>query len=240
MNSSMRLFHPIVRGMASHTGSRKPVLYGYAKSSASWRVRAAFVYKGIEYEQKIFDPYSATQADAEEYKLKLNALRQVPTLFIDGNKMTQSVAILEYIEETRPEKPLLPKDPVKRAKVRQIVEIINSGIQPLQNPPVAQKYSDDAKKQQEWQVYWMERGLGVLEKILVDSSGKYCVGDDITFADLALVPQMFSTRRFGADLNRAPTCKRIFEDLLKLDYFQRTHPNNQPDTPDEERGKNLN
>ena len=97
------------------------------------------------------DPFSWNEEEKNAY-LAINPLGQVPTLFIDGHQMTQSVAILEYIEETRPEHPLLPKDPVQRAKVRQIVELINSGIQPLQNPSVAKRASDDEKKQTEWQV----------------------------------------------------------------------------------------
>lgn len=128
----------------------KPVLYGYAKSSCSWRVRAALFHKNIDYDLQPYDPLSP-QADKEAY-MKLNGLGQVPTLIIDGRLLTQSIAILEYLEETHRENPLLPKDSIQRARVRQIVELINSGIQPLQNPTVAKRVSEDPEKQKEWQV----------------------------------------------------------------------------------------
>ncbi|GAV06348.1 hypothetical protein RvY_16357 [Ramazzottius varieornatus] len=212
----------------------KPVLYGYAKSSCSWRVRAALFHKNIDYDLQPYDPWSP-QADKEAY-MKMNGLGQVPTLIIDGHLLTQSIAILEYLEEKHRENPLLPKDSMQRARVRQIVELINSGIQPLQNPTVAKRVSEDPEKQKEWQVYFIEKGLKVLETMVGKDNDKFCVGSELTFADLCFVPQMFASRRFGGNLAKFPKCNRLFEELLKLEVFRHTHPNNQPDTPDELRG----
>ena len=135
----------------SRENSNFPVLYGYAKSSCHWRVRAALAVKSVDFQTKYFNPFEATEEEKQQYA-KLNPLGQIPLLEIDGNFIAQSVAILEYLEETRPEPSLLPKDTAKRAKAREIVELINSGIQPLQNPVVARKRTNNPTKQTEWQV----------------------------------------------------------------------------------------
>lgn len=212
----------------------KPILYGFAKSSCSWRVRAALLHKNIDYDLQACNPYSS-DADKQTTS-QLNALGQVPAMIIDGHVLTQSVAILEYLEEAYTQSPLLPKDPLQRARVRQVVELINSGIQPLQNPSVAKRAFDDPEAQKEFQVYFIEKGLKVLEEMVGKDGTQFCVGNELTLADLCFVPQMFASRRFGADLSKFPTCNRLFDELLKLEVFRRTHPNNQQDTPEEERG----
>ena len=113
------------------SSTAKPILYNYWRSSASWRVRIVLQWKGIDYEYKSIQLLSDDQ-NKEEYK-KLNPMGRVPALVIDGHTLAESVSIMEYLEETRKERPMLPADPVQRATVRQLVEIINSGIQPLQN-----------------------------------------------------------------------------------------------------------
>ena len=128
--------------------SQTPVLYGFAVSSCTWRVRAALVYKSVEFHRKHCSPGAFPLPNYEQ----LNPQQQVPCLLIDGHTLTQSVAVLEYLEETRPSPPLLPKEPVQRARVRQIVELINSGIQPVAGPSVAKRVTGDADQQKEWQV----------------------------------------------------------------------------------------
>ncbi|KAM8703995.1 hypothetical protein ACLKA7_008597 [Drosophila subpalustris] len=208
--------------------AEKPVLYSYCFSSCSWRVRIALGLKKIPYEIKAL---SLTKTDAEhcytnEYR-ELNPMQQVPTLHIDGQTLCDSVAIMHYLEETRPEHPLLPKDPIKRAKVREIVEIICSGIQPLQNTGVMDHVGKETNV--EWAQHWISRGFQGLEKVLSASAGKYCVGDDITMADCCLVPQVFNARIYKVDLSPYPTLLRIDEALAKNPIIIDCHPKNQPD-----------
>lgn len=114
-------------------------------------------------------------------------------VFLDGHTLIESVAIMHYLEETRPQRPLLPQDVHKRAKVREIIEIICSGIQPLQNLIVLIHVGEEKKK--EWAQHWITRGFRAVEKALSTSAGKYCVGDEISMADCCLVPQVFNARR---------------------------------------------
>ncbi|XP_077995663.1 maleylacetoacetate isomerase-like isoform X2 [Glandiceps talaboti] len=207
----------------------KPVLYSYFRSSCSWRVRTALALKGIEYETKGVNLLKSEQL-SDNYS-GANPMQQVPTLDIDGHKLTQSLAILEYLEETRPDPPLLPKDPAERAVTRQISETIASGIQPIQNLAVL-KYVGDEKKA-EWGRYWIDRGFQGLEKMLVNTAGKYCVGDQVTMADLCLVPQIYNANRFKVDMSQFPTISRINDALSQLDAFKTSHPSNQPDCPDD-------
>lgn len=114
-------------------------------------------------------------------------------LFLDGHTLVESVAIMHYLEETRPQRPLLPQDVHKRCKVREICEVITSGIQPLQNLIVLIHVGEEKKK--EWAQHWITRGFRAIEKLLSTSAGKFCVGDEISMADCCLVPQVFNARR---------------------------------------------
>jgi maleylacetoacetate isomerase len=156
------------------------VLYNFQRSSPSWRVRLALSLKNIDYKyvavplnnQKIL-----AQKKVDELK-KLNPYGRVPTLFIDGKAISESVAIIEYLDETRPtQKPLLPKCPLMRAKVRQLVEIINSGVQPFQNIPVLAMIDDFKQDRKKWAAFWIRRGLSAFEDIIKDTRGQYCTGD---------------------------------------------------------------
>jgi maleylacetoacetate isomerase len=126
------------------------------------------------------------------YKFLKN-LKTFLALQIDGHTLVESVAIMHYLDETRPQRPLLPQDFHKRAKVRELCEIISSGIQPLQNLIVLIHVGEEKKK--EWAQHWITRGFRAVEKLLSTSAGKYCVGDEITLADCCLVPQVFNARR---------------------------------------------
>lgn len=160
---------------------------------------------------------------------------------------------MHYLEETRPQRPLLPQDVHKRAKVREIIEIICSGIQPLQNLIVLIHVGEEKKK--EWAQHWITRGFRAVEKALSTSAGKYCVGDEISMADCCLVPQVFNARRwvkgnsmlgnsihiyfpmtsfrFHVDLRPYPIILRIDRELESNPAFRAAHPSNQPDCPPE-------
>lgn len=209
----------------------KPVLHGYFRSSCSWRVRIAFGLKGIEYDQA---PVNLIKDGGQQYTQQyktLNPMQQVPAVEIDGITLCQSLAVIQYIDETRPGPPrLLPENPQKRAQVRMISDLIASGIQPLQNLYVMQKIG--AEKVQ-WAQHFINRGFQALEPILEQTAGKYCVGDEISMADICLVPQVYNAERFKVDIEPYPTIKRLNETLLEIDAFRTSHPSCQPDTPDD-------
>lgn len=206
----------------------KPVLHGYFRSSCSWRVRIAFALKGIEYDQTPVNLIKdGGQQLTEQYKT-LNPMQQVPAVEMDGIILSQSLAVIQYIDETRPGPRLLPADPKKRAQVRMISDVIASGIQPLQNLYVIQKIG--AEKVQ-WAQHFIDRGFQALEPILKQTAGKYCVGDEISMADICLVPQVYNAERFKVDVGKYPTIKRLNQTLLEIEAFKASHPSCQPDTP---------
>ncbi|XP_028840218.1 maleylacetoacetate isomerase isoform X2 [Denticeps clupeoides] len=213
--------------MASQT---KPVLHGYYRSSCSWRVRIAFALKGMEYDQV---PVNLVRDGGQQLTTRfkaLNPMQQVPAVTIDGFTLSQSLAIIQYIEETRPEPHLLPSEPKTRAQVRMICDIIASGIQPLQNLYVLLKIGEEKIH---WGQHFIQRGFEALEPILVQTAGKYCVGNEISMADLCLVPQVYNAERFKVDVTQFPTIKRLNETLLQHEAFKTSHPSCQPDTPDD-------
>ncbi|KAM9708959.1 maleylacetoacetate isomerase isoform 2-T2 [Menidia menidia] len=208
----------------------KPVLYGYFRSSCSWRVRIAFALKGIEYEQSPVNLIKdGGQQVSEQYKA-VNPMQQVPAVTIDGITLSQSLAVVQYIDETRPGPRLLPVDPKARAQVRMISDLIASGIQPLQNLYVIQKMGEEKVQ---WAQHFINRGFQALEPILKQTSGKFCVGDEISMADICLVPQVYNAERFKVDVGQYPTIKRLNETLVEVEAFKVSHPLCQPDTPAE-------
>lgn len=214
----------------SITRLAKPVLHGYFRSSCSWRVRIAFALKGIEYDQV---PVNLIKDGGQQYSSQyktLNPMQQVPAVEIDGFTLSQSLAVIQYIDETRPGQRLLPADPQKRAQVRMISDLIASGIQPLQNLYVIQKIG--AEKVQ-WAQHFINQGFQALEPILKETAGKYCVGDEISMADICLVPQVYNADRFKVDIEQYPTIKRLNAALMEIDAFRASHPSCQPDTPDD-------
>uniref|UniRef100_A0A669D3S0 maleylacetoacetate isomerase n=1 Tax=Oreochromis niloticus TaxID=8128 RepID=A0A669D3S0_ORENI len=203
-----------------------PILHGYFRSSCSWRVRIAFALKGVEYDQLPVNLIKdGGQQLTEEYKA-LNPMQQVPAVEIDGITLSHVTKILLFI----PGPHLLPADPKARAQVRMISDLIASGIQPLQNLYVIQKMG--AEKMQ-WSQHFINRGFQALEPILKQTAGKYCVGDEISMADICLVPQVYNAERFKVDMGKYPTIKRLNEALLEIEAFQVSHPSRQPDTPDD-------
>ncbi|XP_073923565.1 maleylacetoacetate isomerase isoform X3 [Castor canadensis] len=165
---------------------------------------------------------------SEEFQT-LNPMKQVPALKIDGIIIGQSLAIIEYLEETRPTPRLLPQDPKKRASVRMISDLIAAGIQPLQNLSVLKQVGE--QNQLAWAQKAITSGFNALEQILQSTAGKYCVGDEVSMADLCLVPQVANAERFKVDLTPYATISHINKTLLALEAFQVSHPCRQPDTP---------
>lgn len=212
----------------------KPVLYSYFRSSASWRLRIALAHKGIDYDYKPVHLVKGQQK-GDEYK-SLNPMGQVPTLQIDGLTLTQSLPIIEYLDETRPENRLLPQEPADRVMVRRLAEIINSGIQPVQNFSVLVKLAEmtgnDGDKAV-WGKEWITRGFDALEPEIAKTAGQYSFGDAVTMADLALVPQVYNANRFKVDMTKYPTITRVHANLVELEAFKKADPTAQPDCPAE-------
>lgn len=205
-------------------------LYNYWRSSASWRVRIALAHKGLPYEYVPIHLVREGGAQHQEAYRSQNPMRQVPLLVLDdGRSLAQSVAILEYLEEVHPTPPLLPEDPFLRGKVRQLVEIVNSGIQPLQNLAVSQRLRELGVDVDAWIREWIERGLDALEREVSRTAGRFCVGDAPSLADVLLVPQMYSSRRFGVEPSVYTNLHRIEKTCMELPAFQAAHPSAQPD-----------
>ncbi len=183
-------------------------------------------FKGIEYEYKPINLLKGEQR-SEEYKL-VNPNGKLPCLVVGGVPISQSVSILEYLEEVYPEKPLLPQDPLQRAIVRMITQTIVSDIQPLQNTLAL---DIPVEKRQDWSHKIIKEGFERLEIMLNAHAGIYCVGDTVTLADVALVPQIYNAKRFSVDLSPTPTLLRIYESLMLLDMFLETAPEKMIDCP---------
>eukprot|EP00005_Dracoamoeba_jomungandri_P001276 CAMPEP_0174253054 /NCGR_PEP_ID=MMETSP0439-20130205/2445_1 /TAXON_ID=0 /ORGANISM="Stereomyxa ramosa, Strain Chinc5" /LENGTH=213 /DNA_ID=CAMNT_0015333861 /DNA_START=19 /DNA_END=660 /DNA_ORIENTATION=- len=207
--------------------SSKVVLYSYWRSSCSYRVRIALAMKKIPYEYKAVHLVKDGGEQLQQAYADLNPSKELPTLHIDGVDLGQSLAILEYLDETRPDPPILPSSPTLRAQVRNIALVISADIQPVQNLRVLKYVGLDKKI--EWGKHWITLGFEALEKILERTSGKYCVGDEVTMADLCLVPQVYNANRFGVEMDKFPNISRINEALCELPAFVEAHPDNQPD-----------
>ncbi len=211
------------------------ILYHYWRSSASWRVRWALAIKGVEFQSVAVNLVTDEQvSDAHRAR---NPVGHVPALWIDGHTLAESVAILEYLEETRPASPLYPKDRWARARVRQVVELVNSGIQPLQNLVVYKRHSSDAEEQKAWLQFFNQRGLAACEALLgtiaaeIPGQGGHAVGSALTAADIFLVPQIATARRFGVDLAPFPRLLAVEAAALATPHAEGALPQNQTDAP---------
>lgn len=213
-------------------GDKMTKLYGYFRSSAAYRVRIALNLKNIPH-----DDAFVRLAKGEQFKAfaALNPQKLVPVLEIDGALLTQSLAIIEYLEETKPEPPLLPKDALGRARVRALALQIACDIHPLNNLRVL-KYlvgplgaSEDAKLA--WYRHWIKEGIEAIESTLADdaATGTFCHGARPSLADVCLVPQVANARRFDCPLDSYLTVCRIEAACLALPAFDQARPENQPD-----------
>jgi maleylacetoacetate isomerase len=207
-------------------------LYNYWRSSSSQRVRIALALKGLDYRYVTVNLLTEEQS-SEDHKTR-SPTGYVPCLVVDGVAYVESVAIVELLDERFPSPPLYPRDAHARARVRALVEIVNSGIQPLQNRHVTQFLSPDAEVQGRWLRHFVIRGLAALEGAMETheaegARGRYAYGDAVTAADAFLVPQVVSAQRFKVDLAPFPRVSRAFDEAMKLDAFLRAAPERQPD-----------
>ena len=207
-------------------------LYNYFRSSASYRVRIALALKGLAYD---YMPVHLTQNEQfKESYAAVSASRLVPLLKDGDALLTQSLAIVEYLDENHPAPRLLPADALGRARVRALAYDIACEIHPLNNLRVLRylvhdlKLSEDDKNR--WYRHWVETGLETVERQLADTrSGHFCHGDTPTLADITLVPQIFNAQRLNCRLDHVPTVMRVFEACMKLDAFEQTRPEKCPD-----------
>lgn len=212
----------------------RPLLYGYWRSSSSYRVRIALNLKGIPYEQRIVNLVrEGGEQKAAGYR-DVNPLGLVPALLHRGQRIVQSVAICEYIEECFPEPALLPEDPPGRARVRSMVQTVACEIQPLNNLGVmkylAAELGQADSSVRAWYAHWVARGFSALETWLSETqSGDFCHGDRPTLADCYLVPQVYNAERFECDLGPYPRIARVAARCRSLEPFRRAAPEAQPD-----------
>ncbi|WP_295984053.1 maleylacetoacetate isomerase [uncultured Variovorax sp.] len=207
-------------------------LHNYFRSSASFRVRIALNLKGLDFD---YVPVHIARGDHRTGPFAaISADRLVPLLEDGGERFSQSMAIIEYLDETHPEPALLPRDPAARAHVRALAQSIACEIHPLNNLRVLKYLVKDLKVDEEaknaWYRHWVRDGLQAFERQLAQyPAGKYCWGDTPTLADCCLVPQIFNGRRFDCDFSGLPRTMAAFDACMELDAFQRAQPSQAPD-----------
>jgi maleylacetoacetate isomerase/maleylpyruvate isomerase len=207
-------------------------LFDYCRSSAAYRVRIALNLKALNYTSTPINLVKAEQK-AESYK-QTNPQGLVPALQDGDALITQSMAICEYLDEAYPDTfSLLPESVKDKAQVRALANIVACDVHPLNNLRVQQYLVNEMDVTDEnkmvWYHHWIHEGFSALEAMLKNTAGKYCFGDNVTLADVCLVPQVFNANRFKVDLSEYPTLVSVVENCEKLEAFQKAHPNNQPD-----------
>jgi maleylacetoacetate isomerase/maleylpyruvate isomerase len=206
-------------------------LFNYFRSSASYRVRIALALKGLDYDYRSVHLQKNEQLG--EIYASVSAARLVPLLRDGEHLITQSLAIIEYLEETHPAPALLPSDAAGRARVRSLAMDIACEIHPLNNLRVLRYLVSSLKVTEEdkdrWYRHWVETGLEVVERRLAAQPATYCHGEAPGLADCVLVPQIFNARRFNCRLEHVPNVMRVFDACMKLDAFEKTRPEACPD-----------
>jgi maleylacetoacetate isomerase len=204
----------------------KPRLFDYFRSSASYRVRIALNLKGVEHDRVTVDLAAGGQKTPGYRAISAQGL--VPALDIDGHRLVQSLAIVDYLEATRPEPPLLPSDPAEAAHVRALALVVACDLHPLNNLRVLKYLSGPLGQPQEardsWYGHWVTEGLAALEAMAAPSAGLFLFGDSPTLADICLVPQLFNARRFEVKLDDYPTLLRADAEANRLEAFAAAHP----------------
>ena len=205
----------------------------YWRSSSAWRVRIGLALKGIEHEAVFVHLLRGGGEQNRPEYAETNPMGQVPVLEVDGPngtfRLTQSIAILEYLEETHPDPPLFPKTAELRARARELAEIVNSGVQPFQNLRLLREVKALGADPYPITRSYIQTGLTSLEQHATSTAGKFLIGDAVTIADLYLVPQLYAARRFGVPVEPYPTLLRVEAACAELPAFQSAHPNAQPD-----------
>jgi maleylacetoacetate isomerase len=214
--------------------TRELVLYAYWRSSASYRVRLALAAKKLPHRIVPVNILSGEQ-NAEPH-LSRSPTGYVPSLVIDGTPFFESIAILELLEELYPAPPIYPRDPFGRARVRALVELVASGIQPLQNLNVTQRLPGDTESRNEWVRHFITKGLAAFERAIAANeaagvTGRFAYGDTLTAADLVLIPQMNHAKRFHVDLTAFPKVVRADASACAVPGLDAASPERQPDAP---------
>ncbi|GAB1594612.1 maleylacetoacetate isomerase [Lysobacter claricitrinus] len=216
-------------------------LYSYWRSSAAYRVRIGLALKELPYETV---PVHLLRDGGEQHAAdfhETNPQELVPVLQHGNRLYRQSMAILEYLDETWPESPLLPSLARDRARARGLAQLVACDVHPLNNLRVLQYFEREwnvpQAERDEWVRHWIVKGLEAMEMSLVDhpATGEFCEGDAPTLADCCLVPQLYNARRFGVDIERWATIARIEKACLALPAFDIARPENQPDCPETQR-----
>lgn len=213
------------------------VLYGYWRSSAAYRVRIALALKGLAWDSR---PVHLVRDGGEQHRPEYRALNpqeRVPTLLDGERTLTQSLAIVEYLDETHPEPPLLPAEPLARARVRALALSIACDVHPLGNLGVLQQlerqFGASEAQRADWIRHWMAKGFAALEVMLTDhvATGAFCHGDTPGLADICLVPQVYNAQRWALPLDPYPKVMRIHAACRELEAFRRAEPEAQMDAP---------
>jgi maleylpyruvate isomerase len=206
-------------------------LYNYWRSSSSYRVRIALAWKRVPYDYVALNLRAGAQWSDDH--VRRSSMGKVPLLEVERDgavqRVAESIAIIEWIDELYPEPPLLPADPYARARARMLTEMVNSGIQPFQNLSVTKYIKQTGGDPDTWTRHWVGRGIAALETSVNETAGQFSVGDAVSVADLYLVPQLYWARQFGIDLDSAPTLLRIEDRCLALPAFDEARPERQPD-----------
>jgi maleylacetoacetate isomerase len=207
-------------------------LYSYFRSSAAYRVRIALNLKGLAYDMTSIHLQKEGGMNKKPEFRAINPHMRVPALKLDsGDVLIQSLAIIEYLDETHPRPPLLPPDPVGRAKVRALAQIIACDIHPLNNTGplryIKNEFGQDQAKIDAWYHHWVHDGFAAIESMI--EPGPYACGANVTLADVCLVPQVYNARRLKAPLDRFPKIVAVDAACLKLAAFDKARPENQPD-----------
>lgn len=208
-------------------------LYSYFRSSASYRVRVALHWKKLKFE---YIPVHLVKNGGEQHQpeyRKVNPMGHVPALDHDGFLVAESMAIISYLDQVFPQSRLFPEKPRDRARVMQLCELVNSGIQPLQNLKVQQlleqTYHLPKPDSDGFVRHWIQDGFTNLEKVMEKTAGRFCLGDDVTAADCFVVPQCLTARRFGVEVESFPNIARANKNALELEAFKLSVPEKQPD-----------
>ena len=204
----------------------RPVLHDYFRSSAAYRVRIALNLKGIDY-----DRHPVNLVEGEQKAVGYRALNPqgfVPMLEIDDLRLAQSLAIAVYLDQTRPDPPLMPRDPADGAHVRAMAMAIACDVHPLNNLRVLKYLKGELRQDQpaidRWYVHWVTEGLAALEAMAAPRAGAFLFGDSPTLADVCLVPQLYNARRFNVPITPYPTLRRADESASALPAFAAAHP----------------
>jgi maleylpyruvate isomerase len=211
-------------------------LFGYWRSSSAWRVRIALAHKGLPFETH---PVHLVRDGGEQHSpayRAINPMEEVPTLEVEEGgrprRLSQSLAIIGYLERIAPSPALIPADPFAAARAWQLAEMVNAGIQPLQNSAVLQRVKNELRgDEQAWARHFIRRGLAALEALAPDTAGRFLVGDAVSVADVCLVPQLYNARRYGLDVGPYPTLLAVEKSCVGLPAFADSHPDRQPDAP---------